>query len=125
MFFVSCVSHALASVHYCLAVTCWERADLLAPVGDVYCIFVTFLVHCCLAVTCWERADLLALVADVYCISFLLLSHVISWVRCGSRLYRFLILAVFLILMYSPLFVGVLYVSLFFTHYFESILVLQ
>ena len=22
-------------------VTCWERADLLALVGDVYCIFVT------------------------------------------------------------------------------------
>ena len=42
MFFVSCVSHALASVHCCLVVTCWERADLLALVGDVYCIFVTF-----------------------------------------------------------------------------------
>ena len=24
-------------------VTCWERADLLAIVGDVYCIVVTFL----------------------------------------------------------------------------------
>ena len=36
MFFVSCV------VHCCLVVTCWERADLLALVGDVYCIFVTF-----------------------------------------------------------------------------------
>ena len=24
-------------------VTCWERADLLALVGDVYCIFVNFL----------------------------------------------------------------------------------
>ena len=23
-------------------VTCWERADLLALVGDVYCVFVTF-----------------------------------------------------------------------------------
>ena len=23
-------------------VTCWERADFLALVGDVYCIFVTF-----------------------------------------------------------------------------------
>ena len=40
--FVSCVSHAFASVHYCLVVTCWERADLLALVDDVYCIFVTF-----------------------------------------------------------------------------------
>ena len=42
MFLVSCVSHAFASVHCCLVVTCWERADLLALVGDVYCIFVTF-----------------------------------------------------------------------------------
>ena len=39
---MSCVSHAFASVHCCLVVTCWERADLLALVGDVYCIFVTF-----------------------------------------------------------------------------------
>ena len=42
MFFVSCVSHAFASVYCCLVSTCWERADLLALVGDVYCIFVTF-----------------------------------------------------------------------------------
>ena len=42
MFFVSCVSHAFASVHCCLVHTCWERADLFALVGDVYCIFVTF-----------------------------------------------------------------------------------
>ena len=38
----SCVSHAFASVHCCLVVACWERADLLALVGDVYCISVTF-----------------------------------------------------------------------------------
>ena len=25
-----------------IVVTCWERADFLAPVGDIYCIFVTF-----------------------------------------------------------------------------------
>ena len=42
MFFASCVSRAFAPVHCCLVVTCWERADLLALVGDVYCIFVTF-----------------------------------------------------------------------------------
>ena len=42
VFCVSCVSHAFASVHCCLVVTCWERADLLAFVGDVYSIFVTF-----------------------------------------------------------------------------------
>ena len=39
---MSCVSHDFASVHCCLVVTCWERADLLALAGDVYCIFVTF-----------------------------------------------------------------------------------
>ena len=42
MIFVLCVSNAFASVHCCLVVTCWERADLMALVGDVYCIFVTF-----------------------------------------------------------------------------------
>ena len=42
VFSVSYVSHAFASVHCCLVVTSWERADLLALIGDVYCIFVTF-----------------------------------------------------------------------------------
>ena len=42
MLFMSFVSHAFASVHCCLVVTCWEMAELLALVGDVYCIFVTF-----------------------------------------------------------------------------------
>ena len=42
MFFVCFVSHAFASVHCCLVITCWERADFLALVGDVYCIFFTF-----------------------------------------------------------------------------------
>ena len=37
---VSFVSHAFASVHRCLIVTCWERADLKALVGDVYCILL-------------------------------------------------------------------------------------
>ena len=41
MLFVSCVSHAFTSVHCCLVVTCLERADLLALVGYVNCIFVT------------------------------------------------------------------------------------
>ena len=31
-----------ASVHCCLVVTCWERADLLALVCDVSLCFVTF-----------------------------------------------------------------------------------
>ena len=42
MCFDSCVSLSFASVHCCLVVTCWDRADLLAPFGDVYCFFVTF-----------------------------------------------------------------------------------
>ena len=33
--FVSCVCHAFASVHCCLVVACWERADLVALVCDV------------------------------------------------------------------------------------------
>ena len=41
-FYVSCVYHAFESVHCCLVVTCWDRADLSALFGDVYCIFVTF-----------------------------------------------------------------------------------
>ena len=40
--FTSRVSHAFASVHCCPVVTCWVRIDVLALVGDVYCIFVTF-----------------------------------------------------------------------------------
>ena len=33
--FMSCVCHAFASVHCCLVITCWERADLLDLVCDV------------------------------------------------------------------------------------------
>ena len=40
--FASCVSYAFSPVHCCLVVTSWERASLLALVGDVFCIFVTF-----------------------------------------------------------------------------------
>ena len=39
---MSCVCHAFESVHCCLVVASWKRADLLALVGDVYCIFVSF-----------------------------------------------------------------------------------
>ena len=49
--FLSFVSHAFAFVHCCLAVTCWERADLLALVGGNYCIFVTF--PCGILVQLW------------------------------------------------------------------------
>ena len=30
------------SMTCCLVVTCWKRADLLALVCDVYCVFVTY-----------------------------------------------------------------------------------
>ena len=42
MLFMSCVFNAFPLVHCCLVVTCWERADLLALVCDVSCVFVTF-----------------------------------------------------------------------------------
>ena len=42
MLSMSYVCHDFASVHCCLVVTCWERADFLALVCDVYCVFVTF-----------------------------------------------------------------------------------
>ena len=42
VFFLSCVFNAFASIHCCLVVTCLERADLLALLGDVYCIFLNF-----------------------------------------------------------------------------------
>ena len=42
MLFITCVCHALASVHCCLVVTCWERADLLALVCVVYLCFCHF-----------------------------------------------------------------------------------
>ena len=35
MLCMSFVCHAFASVHCCLVVTCWERADILALVCDV------------------------------------------------------------------------------------------
>ena len=40
MLFMSCVCRAFASVHCCLVVTCWERADFLFVMFN--CVFVTF-----------------------------------------------------------------------------------
>ena len=65
MFFVPCVSHAFTSVPCCLAVTCRERADLLALVCDVYCIFVTF--PCGIMGQVWY---LIVLFPDLCCISY-------------------------------------------------------
>ena len=66
VFFVSCVSYAFASVHCCLVVTCWVRADLLALVGDVYFIFfVTF--PCGILGQVWY---LIVSFPDLCCISY-------------------------------------------------------
>ena len=53
---MSCVSHAFASVHCCLVCTCWQRADLLALVGDFKCILVTF--PCGVLGQVWHNSDL-------------------------------------------------------------------
>ena len=42
MLFMFCVCHAFMSVHCCLAVTCLQRADLLALVGDIVLCFCHF-----------------------------------------------------------------------------------
>ena len=39
MLFMSCVCYAFESFHCYLLVICWERADHLALVFDVYCVF--------------------------------------------------------------------------------------
>ena len=39
---MSCVCHAFASVHCCLVVTCWERADLFLLFVMSNYAFVTF-----------------------------------------------------------------------------------
>ena len=77
MFFVSCVSHALASVHCSLVVTCWERADLLALVGDVYCIFVT-LPYCILGYV-WY---LIVLFPDLCRLSYFVILTIVRLTVC-------------------------------------------
>ena len=42
MLFMSCLCHAFASVHCCLVVTCWERADPLVLVCDGYLCYCHF-----------------------------------------------------------------------------------
>ena len=67
MFFMYCVCHAFASVHCCLVVTCWERADLLALVCYVYCDFITFPFGVLGQV--WY---LIVLIPDLCCLSYFL-----------------------------------------------------
>ena len=79
MFCVSYVSHAFASVHCCLVVTCWERADLLALVGDVYCIIVTF--PCGILCQVWY---LIVSLPDLCCLSYL--AMYLYFVSCTRKI---------------------------------------
>ena len=55
--------------------------------------------HCSLVVTCWEK--LATWLSCILClIVFVSLSHVMIWVRCATWLYRFLIFASLLTLIY-------------------------
>ena len=74
---MSCVSHAFASVHCWHVVICWEKVDLLALVGDVSCMFVTF--PCGILGRVWY---LIVLVPDLCLISYFV----------GSNLFRVTVL---------------------------------
>ena len=73
MLFMSCVFHAFASVHCCLVVTCWERADLLALVCDVRLCFVTF--PCGILGQMWY---LIVWIPDLYRLSYLCIVCVLT-----------------------------------------------
>ena len=66
MLFLSCVCHAYASVHCCLVVTCWERADPMALVCNV-CEFFTS--QCGILGQVWY---LIVLIPDLCRLPFLL-----------------------------------------------------
>ena len=70
MLFMSFDCQAFASVHCCLVVTCWERADLFALVGMF--IVVLLLSH----VVSWVMCGTLSLP------SFLLLLSKLSHLKC-------------------------------------------
>ena len=65
MLFMSCVCQAFASVHCCLVVTCWERADLLALFVMFNYVFVTF--PCGILGQVWY---LIVSIPDLCCLSF-------------------------------------------------------
>ena len=71
VFFVSCVSHAFASVHCCLVVTCLERADLLAFLVMSIVFFVTF--QCGILGQVWY---FIVLFPDLCCLSYFIMVKV-------------------------------------------------
>ena len=60
--------HAFASVHCCLVITCWERADLLALVCD-FCVFVFVTFPCGILGQVWY---LIVSIPDLCRISYFL-----------------------------------------------------
>ena len=61
-----CVSHAFVSVYCCLVVTCWERADLLALVCDVWLCFCPF--------PMWYPRSVVVLIPDLCHLSYFYLA---------------------------------------------------
>ena len=70
MLFMSCVCQAFVSVHCCVVVTCWERADLFALVCDVKLCFVIF--PCGILGQVWH---LVVSIADLSCLSYFFNYH--------------------------------------------------
>ena len=62
---MSCVFHSFASLYCCLVVTCREKADLLALVCEVNCVFVTF--PCSILGQVWY---LIVSIPDFCCLSY-------------------------------------------------------
>ena len=70
MLFITYVCHVFASVHRCLVVTCWERADLLALVCDFKLCFCQFLM--------WYPGSVVVLdCIDSWSLSSYLLLHIL------------------------------------------------
>ena len=78
---------------------CFFCGSILLFVFRVCCVFLS--VHCSLVVSCWEKTDLLARLCVMFYCAFVF-SHVtvVFWVSCGVWLYRFLIVAFFLLLFF-------------------------
>ena len=68
----------MLSVHCCLVVTCWEGADLLAPVCDVSLCFVTF--PCGILGQVWY---LIVSIPDLCPLSYCVICIILQNIRCS------------------------------------------
>ena len=68
--FMSCVCHTFASVHCCIVITCWEKADLFVLFFDSSCDFVTF--PCGILGQMWY---LIVLILDLCHLSYFILEQ--------------------------------------------------